>query len=174
MSDVSFRTLMKATGAFGASMPSTALPSAVGAQGHVVPPTPAVGHSVAAEATQAATQTTYLFLNHEEAAFTKAAVTRLIPADPQWPGGVEAGVRPYTSTVHQSTHNCGDAVMGNYPRTSVVDHYLQCRDVPNVFRIGGSAFPQNGTYVTIGVLTYWALDAIKNRYLKSPGPLVQT
>jgi hypothetical protein len=39
MSDVSRRTLIKATGAFGASMLPTALPSAVAAEGHAVPPT---------------------------------------------------------------------------------------------------------------------------------------
>jgi len=84
--------------------------------------------------------------------------------------------RPYTTTVYQSTHNCGGAVMGDDPRTSVVNRYLQCWNVHNVFSIGGSAIPQNGSYnysVTIGALTYWALDAIKNKYLKSPGPLVQ-
>jgi gluconate 2-dehydrogenase alpha chain len=46
-----------------------------------------------------------------------------------------------------------------------------------VFSIGASAFPQNGTYNytgTIGALTYWAIDAIKNQYLKAPGPLVHT
>jgi gluconate 2-dehydrogenase alpha chain len=85
--------------------------------------------------------------------------------------------RPYTTTVYQSTHNCGGAIMGDNPETSVVNRYLQCWDVPNVFSLGASAFPQNGTYnysVTIGALTYWALDAIKNQYLKAPGPLVQT
>jgi gluconate 2-dehydrogenase alpha chain len=84
--------------------------------------------------------------------------------------------RPYNATVYQSTHNTGGAVMGDDPRTSVVNRYLQCWDVPNVFSIGGSAFPQNGSYNytgTIGALTYWALDAIKSKYLKSPGPLVQ-
>jgi gluconate 2-dehydrogenase alpha chain len=84
--------------------------------------------------------------------------------------------RPYTTTVYQSTHNAGGAVMGDDPKTSVVNRYLQCWDVPNVFSLGGSAFPQNITYnysITIGALTYWALDAIKNKYLKSPGPLVQ-
>jgi len=73
----------------------------------------------------------------------------------------------------KATHNCGGAVMGDDPKTSVVNRYLQCWDVPNVFSIGASAFPQNGSYnysVTIGALTYWALDAIKNRYLKAPGP----
>jgi gluconate 2-dehydrogenase alpha chain len=85
--------------------------------------------------------------------------------------------RPYTTAVYQSTHNCGGAIMGDNPETSVVNRYLQCWDVPNVFSLGASAFPQNGTYnysVTIGALMYWALDAIKNQYLKAPGPLVQT
>jgi gluconate 2-dehydrogenase alpha chain len=83
--------------------------------------------------------------------------------------------RPYTTTVYQSTHNCGGAVMGDDPKTSVVNRYLQCWDVPNVFSLGGSAFPHNIAYnytITIGAVTYWALDAIKNKYLKSPGPLV--
>jgi gluconate 2-dehydrogenase alpha chain len=85
--------------------------------------------------------------------------------------------RPYTTTVYQSTHNCGGAIMGDDPRTSVVNRYLQCWDVPNVFSLGAAAFPQNGTYnytITIGALTYWALDTIKNKYLKAPGPLVRT
>ncbi len=87
-------------------------------------------------------------------------------------GGVK---RPYTSTVYQSTHNCGGAIMGDDPKTSAVNRYLQCWDVPNVFSLGASAFPQNGAYnytITIGALTLWALDAIKTKYLKSPGPLV--
>jgi GMC oxidoreductase len=54
--------------------------------------------------------------------------------------------RPYTTTVYQSTHNCGGAIMGEDPRTSVVNRYLQCWDVPNVFSVGASAFPQNGAY----------------------------
>jgi gluconate 2-dehydrogenase alpha chain len=84
--------------------------------------------------------------------------------------------RPYTTTVYQSTHTAGGALMGDDPKTSVVNRYLQCWDVPNVFSLGGSAFPQNITYnytITIGALTLWALDAIKTKYLKSPGPLVQ-
>jgi len=40
----------------------------------------------------AAPSTTYLFFNAEEAAFIEAAVARLIPADEQWGGAVEAGV----------------------------------------------------------------------------------
>ena len=84
--------------------------------------------------------------------------------------------RPYTTTVYQTTHNTGGAVMGNDPKTSVVNRYLQCWDVSNVFVVGASAYPHNSSYNptnTLGALTYWALDAIKNKYLKSPGPLVQ-
>jgi gluconate 2-dehydrogenase gamma chain len=43
----------------------------------------------------AAPPTTYLFFNREEAAFIEAAVSRLIPADEQWPGALEAAVPNY-------------------------------------------------------------------------------
>ena len=43
---------------------------------------------------------------------------------------------------YQSTHNVGGAVMGSDPSTSVVNKYLQSWDVPNLFVVGGSAFPQ--------------------------------
>ena len=64
---------------------------------------------------------------------------------------------------YQTTHNTGGAVMGSDPKTSVLNRYLQSWDVPNVFVMGASAFPQNAGYNptgTVGALTYWALDAI--------------
>jgi gluconate 2-dehydrogenase alpha chain len=82
---------------------------------------------------------------------------------------------PYTTQEYQSTHNTGGAVMGNDPRTSVVNRYLQSWDVPNVFVIGASAYPQNASWNptdTLGALTYWAIDALKSKYFKSPGRLV--
>jgi gluconate 2-dehydrogenase alpha chain len=81
----------------------------------------------------------------------------------------------YTIVPYQSTHNTGGAVMGADPQTSAVNKYLQSWDVPNVFVVGASAFPQNGGYNptgTVGALTYQALEAIKTRYLKKPGALV--
>jgi len=84
---------------------------------------------------------------------------------------------PYTTTQYQTTHNTGGTVMGNDPATSVVNRYLQCWDVPNVFIIGASNFAHNATWNptdTVGALAYWAVDALKAKYLKSPGPLVQT
>jgi gluconate 2-dehydrogenase alpha chain len=87
-----------------------------------------------------------------------------------------ASVRDSWSVVpYQSTHNTGGAVMGADPATSAVNKYLQSWDVPNVFVIGASAFPQNGGYNptgTVGALTFHALDAIKSRYLKKPGALI--
>lgn len=38
---------------------------------------------------------TYVFFNAAEAAFMEAAVARLIPADDQWPGALEAGATNY-------------------------------------------------------------------------------
>jgi gluconate 2-dehydrogenase alpha chain len=78
-------------------------------------------------------------------------------------------------TQYQTTHNVGGAVMGTDPKTSAVNRYLQSWDVPNVFVIGASAYPQNSNYNptgTVGALTYWALDALKNKYLKNPGVLL--
>lgn len=84
---------------------------------------------------------------------------------------------PYTITQYQTTHNTGGTVMGNDPSTSVVNRYLQSWDVPNLFVIGASNFPQNASYNptdTVGALAYWSADAIVNQYLKAPGPLVKT
>jgi gluconate 2-dehydrogenase alpha chain len=81
----------------------------------------------------------------------------------------------YTIVPYQSTHNTGGAVMGADPATSAVNKYLQSWDVPNVFAVGASAFPQNGGYNptgTVGALTFQALEAIKTKYLKRPGALV--
>jgi gluconate 2-dehydrogenase alpha chain len=81
----------------------------------------------------------------------------------------------YTIVPYQSTHNTGGAIMGADPATSAVNKYLQSWDVPNVFVVGASAFPQNGGYNptgTVGALTFQALQAIKTRYLKRPGALV--
>ncbi len=46
--------------------------------------------------------------------------------------------------------------MGTSPPTSVVNKYLQSWDVPNVFVMGASAFPQNMGYNPTGIVA--ALD----------------
>jgi gluconate 2-dehydrogenase alpha chain len=82
---------------------------------------------------------------------------------------------PYSVVPYQSTHNTGGAVMGADPKTSVVNRYCQSWDVSNVFVLGASVFPQNAGYNptgTVGALAYWTADAIVNRYISNPGPLV--
>ncbi len=93
------------------------------------------------------------------------------------PRSLEAKPRkaPYSIVPYQTTHNTGGAIMGDDPRTSVVNRYLQSWDVPNVFVMGACAFPQNHGYNptgTVGALTYWAADAIIKQYKARPGPLV--
>ncbi len=82
----------------------------------------------------------------------------------------------YSIVPYQTTHNTGGAAMGANPKTSVVNRYLQSWDVPNVFVLGSSVFPQNAGYNptgTVGALAFWAADAIRKQYLKASGPLVQ-
>ena len=82
---------------------------------------------------------------------------------------------PYDITQYQTTHLNGGAIMGTDPKTSVLNRYLQSWDVSNLFVLGASAFPQNAGYNptgTVAALAFWAADAIRNRYLKNPGRLV--
>src|SRR3954471_364837 len=79
---------------------------------------------------------------------------------------------PYNVTQYQTTHNTGGTIMGTDPSTSVVNRFLQSWDVPNVFVIGASNFPQNASYNptdTVGALAYWAAGAITSRYIKAQG-----
>ena len=82
----------------------------------------------------------------------------------------------WSVTPYQTTHNVGGAIMGDNPRDSVVNKYLQSWDVSNLFSMGSGAFPQNAGYNptgTVAALAYHAAAQIKGQYLKSPGPLVQ-
>ena len=83
---------------------------------------------------------------------------------------------PYSIVPYQTTHNTGGAIMGTDPQTSVVNRYLQSWDVSNVFVQGACAYPQNPGYNptgTVGALAYWSAQAIREQYLKHPGPLVR-
>jgi gluconate 2-dehydrogenase alpha chain len=90
---------------------------------------------------------------------------------------VDRRTKPYSMVPDQTVHNTGGAIMGTDPKTSAVNKYLQSWDVPNVFVVGASAFPQNAAYNptgTVAALAFHTADAIIGKYLKSPGPLVQT
>ncbi|HLK48768.1 MAG TPA: GMC family oxidoreductase [Bryobacteraceae bacterium] len=80
----------------------------------------------------------------------------------------------YTVTQYQSTHVNGGAVMGASPDTSVVNPWLQHWKMPNLWVVGGSAFPQNGSgnpTLTILAITLRAADGLIDRYMKRPGGL---
>ena len=82
----------------------------------------------------------------------------------------------YSIKPYQTTHNTGGVIMGTDPKTSAVNRYLQSWDADNLFVMGACAFPQNPGYNptgTVAALAYSAADAIRNQYLKNPGPLVQ-
>jgi gluconate 2-dehydrogenase alpha chain len=82
---------------------------------------------------------------------------------------------PYSIVTYQTSHINGGTTMGANPSMSVVNPFLQSWDVHNVFVIGSSNFQHNPAYNptgTVGALAYRAADALRNRYLKSPGPLV--
>jgi gluconate 2-dehydrogenase alpha chain len=81
----------------------------------------------------------------------------------------------WNAVPYQSTHNTGGAVMGADPGTSALNKYMQSWDVSNLFVVGASAFPQNAAMNptgTVGALAFWAAEAIRDRYIKHPGPLV--
>ena len=102
------------------------------------------------------------------------ALTRIIAQMGPALRQVHDSITDYGIVPYQSTHATGGVVMGDDPTTSVVNRYCQVWDVPNLFVIGASAFPQNPGYNptgTVGALAYQAADAIVNKYLPSPGPL---
>ena len=82
---------------------------------------------------------------------------------------------PWTVVPYQSTHNTGGTIMGTSPRDSAVNKYLQSWDCHNLFVVGANVFPHNASYNPtgpVGALAYWMADAIKTRYVRTPGPLV--
>jgi gluconate 2-dehydrogenase alpha chain len=92
--------------------------------------------------------------------------------------GVKATSRTGSWSVvpYQTTHNTGGTITGDNPKTSVINKYLQSWDVSNLFIMGAGAYPQNAGYnptATLAALAYHSAAAIKDQYLKQPGPLVQ-
>jgi gluconate 2-dehydrogenase alpha chain len=86
-----------------------------------------------------------------------------------------ARTEPWSVVPYQSTHNTGGTIMGTNPANSAVNKYCQSWDCHNLFVMGASLFPHNSAYNPtgpVGALAYWAVDAIKNKYLKNQGPLV--
>src|SRR5262249_54748137 len=91
-------------------------------------------------------------------------------------GGTNSGLLTrYTVTQYQSTHVNGGSIMGTSPETSVGNPWLQHWQTPNLWVVGASAFPQNGSgnpTLTILAITLRAADGLIDRYLKRPGELI--
>jgi gluconate 2-dehydrogenase alpha chain len=90
-------------------------------------------------------------------------------------GGATHWLDKYTLTNYQSTHVNGGAIMGSSPGNSVVNPWMQHWQVPNLWVMGASAFPQNSSgnpTLTILAVTLRGADALIDKYLKRPGTLV--
>jgi gluconate 2-dehydrogenase alpha chain len=101
-----------------------------------------------------------------------AALAQAMKPSSVTPGGEIAP--HFDTTSYQSTHVTGGTIMGDNPKETVVNDYLQMWEAPNVFVIGASNFPQNAGFNptgTVGALAYRAADGIVNHYVKNPGPI---
>jgi gluconate 2-dehydrogenase alpha chain len=89
--------------------------------------------------------------------------------------GGPGALAPHFDTVpYQSTHVTGGTIMGDDPKETVVNDYLQMWDFPNVFVVGASNYPQNAGFNptgTLGGLAYRAADGIVNHYRKNGGAI---
>ena len=83
-------------------------------------------------------------------------------------------LRKYDAVAYQTTHVQGGVIMGRSPESSVVNPYLQHWQIPNLFVLGASSFPNNGSAnptLTLLALTLRTSDVIVGRYLKAPSLL---
>jgi gluconate 2-dehydrogenase alpha chain len=79
--------------------------------------------------------------------------------------------RRYDVNTYKSTHLQGGTIMGTSPGNSVLNPWLQHWQMPNLFVLGASAFPQNASgnpTLTILAQTLRTADAIVDRFLKRP------
>ncbi len=109
------------------------------------------------------------FMVDKMGAIAKAMNPKAMKVSAKKPG------EPFDTRHYQTTHMGGGVIMGTDPTKSAVNRYLQSWDVSNLFVVGSSAFPQGLGYNptgTVAALTYWSAKAIREQYLKNPGPLV--
>jgi gluconate 2-dehydrogenase alpha chain len=84
------------------------------------------------------------------------------------------GYGHYDATRYQSTHIQGGTIMATSPDRGVVNPHLQHWQLSNLFILGASTFPNQGSAnptPTILALAYRAADTLVDRYLKNPGAL---
>ncbi len=88
----------------------------------------------------------------------------------------EASARDsWTVVPYQSTHNTGGTIMGTNPREQRAQQVSAELGLPQPVRRRRQRVPAQRVVQPdrpVGALAYWTADAIKNRYVKNPGPLV--
>jgi gluconate 2-dehydrogenase alpha chain len=107
--------------------------------------------------------------------FAARVAARLAPEMGAKPDAARPAGGRYNVINYQGTHIQGGTMMGKSPETSVVNRYLQHWDIPNLWVIGASAFPHTAApnpTLTVLALTYWAADALIDRYFRHPQKLV--
>jgi gluconate 2-dehydrogenase alpha chain len=84
------------------------------------------------------------------------------------------GFHHYSAAQYSTTHVQGGAIMGTSPEQAVVNPWLQHWQMPNLFVVGSSSFPQNASAnptLTIVAVSHRAADGLIDRSLKKPGPI---
>ena len=112
---------------------------------------------------------------HKQRDFAYDLAAKIAPAmdaklDPTRPSRAKYNVDQLSK--HPYSGRGGD---GPSPDTAVVNPYLQHWDMPNLWVIGASSFPQTASgnpTLTVLAATYWAAAAMIDKYLKHPGRLV--
>jgi len=112
MTEMSRRALIKAAGAIGAAtLPAGAAIETANAR----VPAAAIPAATPSICATGAASTTYVFFNSEEAAFIEAAVARLIPADEEWPGALEACAPNYIDKQLAGAWGAGERLYRSRP-----------------------------------------------------------
>ena len=112
---------------------------------------------------------------HRQREFAHQFARRIAPEMGAVVGNAPPKRSRYDVTRYQSTHIQGGAVMGSSPDASVVTPHLQHWNLPDLWVVGASAFPQNASHnptLTVIALTTWAAGALIDSYLKNPGKLL--
>lgn len=92
-----------------------------------------------ASAPAAEQQDVLFFFNDQEARFVEAAIRQLIPADPQWPGAVEAGVLYFIDKQLASAYGAGGRMYlkGPWVPNAPPEQGYQLRYAPaELYRVG--------------------------------------
>jgi gluconate 2-dehydrogenase gamma chain len=89
--------------------------TATGAAVAAAIPSLASNEANAQQPAPSAQPTPYLFFNVDEAAFIEAALARLIPAEPEWPGALEAGVANFIDKELNGAWGAGERLYRSGP-----------------------------------------------------------